>query len=179
MPTTSPSTGTTTTTPTKRPRKYLGGAARSHQTAQKYRIEISQSSTFATTVDSREVDQSTYTPWDGTLPEGALYWRVQAIDAEGNHLNWGQTRQVNKASGAVALSSPVNNVAAGGFTPFQWQAKDFAASYSIEVYKNDDLTFSTANRVILSHVEAIGLCLDQVSASFRRGLPVAGPLDRR
>ena len=73
---------------------------------------------------------------------------MQAIDAEGNHLNWGQTRQVTKASGAVALSSPVNNVAAGGFTPFQWQAKDFAASYSIEVYKNDDLTFSTANRVI-------------------------------
>ncbi len=128
--------------------RYLGGAARPHQTAQKYRIEISQSSTFATLVDSREVDQSTYTPWDGTLPEGALYWRVQAIDAEGNHLNWGQTRQVTKASGAVALSSPVNNVAAGGFTPFQWQAKDFAASYSIEVYKNDDLTFSTANRVI-------------------------------
>lgn len=127
---------------------YLDGAAPSPQTAQKYRIEISQSSTFATTVDTREVDQSTYTPWDGTLPEGTLYWRVQAVDAEGNHLNWGQTRQVTKASGAVGLSSPVGGVGVGGDTPFQWQAKDFAGSYTIEVYKNDDSTFSSANRVI-------------------------------
>ena len=66
---------------------------------------------------------------------------MQAIDAEGNHLNWGQTRHVTKKSDAVELSSPVNNFAGGGFIPFQWQAKDFAASYSIEVYKNDDLTF--------------------------------------
>jgi hypothetical protein len=129
---------------------YLGGAAPSHQTAQKYRIEISQSPTFATTVDTREVDQSTYTAWDGTLPEGDLYWRVQAIDAEGNHLNWGNgvTHKVTKQSGAVALVAPVGGIGVGGDTPFQWQAKDFAGSYSIEVYKNDDTTFSTANRMI-------------------------------
>lgn len=122
-------------------------ASPSHQTAQKYRIEISQSSTFATTVDAKEVDQSTYTPFDGTLPEGALYWRVQAIDAEGNHLNWGDTREVTKASGTVELSSPFDDVHVGGDTAFRWQPKDFAASYTIEVYKNDNGTFSSANRV--------------------------------
>ncbi len=129
---------------------YQGGAAPSPQTAQSYRIEISQVPTFSSTVDVREVDQSTYTPYDRTLPEGTLYWRVQAIDAEGNHLNWGQSRvlhQVSKQSGTVTLTAPVGGTAVGGSTPFQWQAKDFTASYALEVYKNNDTTFSTANRV--------------------------------
>jgi len=135
---------------TNQARTYQGGAEPSPQTAYRYRIEISQSSTFSTTVDVREVDQSTYTPFDGTLPEGILHWRVQAIDAENNHLNWSVARQVTKQSGTVTLTSPVGGAGVGGATPFEWQAKDFAGLYSIEVYKNDDATFSSSNRVLSS-----------------------------
>ena len=35
-----------------------------------------------------------------------------------------------------------------GTTPFRWDAAPFAASYTLEVYKNNDLTFSSTNRVV-------------------------------
>ena len=35
----------------------------------------------------------------------------------------------------------------GGTTPFRWQPQAFAKSYDIEIYANNDTTFSSANRV--------------------------------
>ena len=35
-----------------------------------------------------------------------------------------------------------------GTTPFRWTPQAFASSYDLEVYKNDDATFSAGNRVI-------------------------------
>ena len=67
--TTSGSTGRTTTTPT-RTSASDAGAQPSHQTAQRYRIQISQTDTFARPGRQQEVDQTTYTAFDRTLPEG-------------------------------------------------------------------------------------------------------------
>jgi hypothetical protein len=44
--------------------------------------------------------------------------------------------------------SPVGGAHVSGTTPFRWDAAPFAASYTLEVYKNNDLTFSSANRVL-------------------------------
>jgi len=146
---------------------YAGGAAKSPQTAQKYRIEISATNTFGTLLDYREVDQPTYTPFDGTLPEGNLFWRVQAIDAEGNHLQWSPVWHVTKDSQAVTLTSPVGGAQVGGATPFRWTPHGSAASYTVEVYKFDDATFSSANRVFTATTK-------QAAYAWSKYLPTSG-----
>ncbi|MFL6004319.1 MAG: hypothetical protein ACJ72P_16060, partial [Nocardioides sp.] len=124
---------------------YAGGLAPSYQTGQKYRIEIARNAQFSPILHSREVDQPTYTWFDDTLPEGDLWWRVQAIDAKNNRLAWSDAAKVTKDSGGVGLISPIGNVSVPGSTPFAWTPKTHAASYKIEVYKNDDANYSPAN----------------------------------
>ena len=40
-----------------------------------------------------------------------------------------------------------------GTTPFRWAAQAFASTYTIEVYRNNDRTFSAANRVFTATVK--------------------------
>jgi hypothetical protein len=125
--------------------QFAGGTAPSHQTAMKYRIEISDSASFTKTLHYQEVDQPTYTLFSETLPEGDLWWRVQAIDADGNKLAWSDPAKVTKASGGVDLTAPVDGVAVPGDTPFSWEPQQHASGYRIEVYRNDDSTYSSSN----------------------------------
>jgi hypothetical protein len=133
---------------------YQGGADPSYQTARTYRIQIATSPTFNNPVDDREVDQPFYTPYDRTLPQGLLYWRVQAVDPAGNHLTWSPVRSFSNDQPAVSLAaaggnvpSPVGGVTVAGSTPFRWAPRNGAASYNIEVYRGDDSTHSPANLV--------------------------------
>ncbi len=77
---------------------YSGGAAPSHQSGFRYRLQVSQSATIsdANAIDDVEVDQTTYTAFLKTYPEGDLWWRVQAIDAKNNRLAWSDTRKLTK-----------------------------------------------------------------------------------
>ncbi len=56
------------------------------QEARQYRIQVSTVADFAKIMDDKIVDQTTYTPFDKTYPEGQLYWRVAAIDGSSNPL---------------------------------------------------------------------------------------------
>jgi hypothetical protein len=124
---------------------------KSPQAAMQYRIQVNDSPTFSNTasqnVDDIRVDQSTYTAFSKLYPDKQLYWRVQAIDAEGNGLSWSTTRTFEKSSPAVALLSPVDGDAGAGTRAFEWEAQAYAASYQIEVAKNNDPNFSSTNRL--------------------------------
>ncbi len=63
------------------------------QEAKQYTIQVSTTSDFTNIIDTRTVDQTQYTPWTETYPEGPLYWRVQALDGSGNPLTM-QSHQV-------------------------------------------------------------------------------------
>lgn len=151
------------TTPT------YGGATPPHQTAMRYRIQVAKSATItdANAIDDVQVDQATYTAFTATYPEGDLWWRVQAVDANNNRLSWSETRKVVKATPAANLdptttptASPerpgvdssarpaFNSHEAAGSTLFQWSAEDFDATWELEVYKNDDTVPSTGNQVL-------------------------------
>lgn len=125
----------------------------STQSAKQYRLQVSTSPTFATLVESRnvDVDQTTYTPYSATYPEGNLYWRVQAVDAQGNGLTWSKPRTFVKTSPTPTPTSPVAVgdavVSTRGDSPFRWTPTVFAGSYRLEVYKNDDTAFSEINRI--------------------------------
>ena len=109
------------------------------QEARSYKIEVSTVADFASIFDTATVDQTTYTPFDKTYPEGPLYWRVQAIDGSGNTLTKSPARLVNKASPALSLTFPGNGSTQAGVPYFQWNPQAFAATYLIEVYKNGDM----------------------------------------
>ncbi len=55
---------------------------------------------------------------------------------------------MNKASPALSLTFPGNGSTQSGVPYFQWNPQAFAATYLIEVYKNGDLLFSPANKVL-------------------------------
>jgi hypothetical protein len=127
---------------------YAASGETSNQTAKQYRIQVSTTPTFTSLLENRLVDQATFTPFDRTYPEGTLYWRVQAVDGQGNALTWSATRKFTKSSPSTVLRSPVGGASTNGLAPFRWQPTDFAASYRLEVYKNGDTALSAANRVI-------------------------------
>jgi hypothetical protein len=135
------------------------------QAAMQYRIQVSTTRSFATLVDQRVVDQTSYTAWDKTYPEGTLYWRVQAIDAAGNGLTWSKGdpsageptnvagRAFTKTSAPPTLRSPITSSTGvvpqtNGSVPFTWLPTDFAGSYLLEVYKDNDTAWSPTNRVV-------------------------------
>ncbi|MDO7869277.1 Ig-like domain-containing protein [Nocardioides jiangxiensis] len=114
-----------------------------HQSATAYRVQVDDDSTFTSPLDSVVVDQPTYTAADRTYPDGVLFWRVQAIDAEGNGLTWSAPRSVTKLAAAPSL------LPSAGATPvFRWTPQPWTGSYDIEVYKDADTAASTVNRVL-------------------------------
>ena len=119
-----------------------------NQEAKSYKIEVSLAADFSTIFDTATVDQTTYTPFGKTYPEGPLYWRVQAIDGSGNTLTKSPARLVNKTSPKIATTFPTNGSTQSGVPFFQWTPQAFAATYVVEVYKNGDTLFSPANRVL-------------------------------
>ena len=119
----------------------------SSQAALAYRLQVSTNASFTALVDDVTVDQTTYTAFDRTYPEGQLYWRVQAMDGSDNLLTLPAAGSpFTKASPGPALIGP--NGATPPAQPFEWQPTDFAGSYTLEVYKNADTAASPANRVI-------------------------------
>ncbi len=118
------------------------------QEARQYRIQVSQVSDFATMFDTATVDQTTYTSSGKTYPVGPLYWRVQAIDGSGNFLTMSPTRTLTFTDSAPTQTSPANGAAVTGVPAMKWDARHYAATYTVEVYKNGDTNFSPANKVL-------------------------------
>lgn len=134
----------------------------STQSARGYHIQVDNEPSFqAPLLDDKVVDQSTYTAPDRLYPEGTLYWRVQATDAETNGLSWSAVESLTKSSPPVALSSPASGSAVPGTIPFRWDAQAFAASYTIEVNKNNDLSFSAVNRLFTTTVKTAAYAWNQ------------------
>ncbi|MBI2705068.1 MAG: fibronectin type III domain-containing protein [Actinobacteria bacterium] len=118
------------------------------QEAQTYRFQASQQADFSVLIDNVTVDQTTYTPYTATYPEGPIYWRVAAIDGSGNQLQWSIARLVNKVSPTVTLTAPSPAQSLTELPTFRWDPQDFAAKYEIEVYKNTGQPLALANRVV-------------------------------
>jgi hypothetical protein len=130
--------------------------------ARQYRIDVSTSPTFQTILDTATVDQTSYTAPTRTYPEGALYWRVSAldgssntvgtsrlVDVDGSDENVGLKPQlVTKQSPAVILRSPADGSTDSDTHALRWEPRAFTASYDVEVYKNNDGNFSPTNQVL-------------------------------
>lgn len=155
--------------------RMTGSEHPSHQTAMSYRVQVARTAqvTDGNAIDDVVVDQATYTAFRDTYPEGDLWWRVQAIDGKGNRLAWSQTRHMVKRSATPSLDltaaaheephrSSVTSPAYDGRVAaddvlLRWPTRDFDATWQVEVYKNDDTTLSTGNRVISTSTKQAAL----------------------
>jgi Bacterial Ig-like domain len=122
------------------------------QEARQYRFEAFTAADYSTAsrIDVQTIDQTTYTPFDKTYPEGPIYWRVQAIDGSQNFLTSSstvQTGSLTKTSPAVSLMLPANGATVSGVPYLQWTPQAFAAKYEVEIARNGDTLFSSGNRM--------------------------------
>lgn len=103
--------------------------------AQSYTVQTALDPGFVSQLEVATVDQTSFTSWATTYPEGTVYWRVRANDGAGtNSTVWSETRSFTKRSPVPAPVTPVNGEALGlGYT-LSWQPLAFAASYDVEVY---------------------------------------------
>lgn len=127
----------------------LSYGERGTQSAHTYHIVVDNERGFSEPhLDEATVDQTTYTSAKKLYPEGKLFWRVQAIDTEKNPLTWSDPAELTKSSPSVTLRSPVGSAAVAGSTPLEWGAQAYASRYTVEVYRDGDLSFSEGNRVL-------------------------------
>lgn len=142
----------------------------SYQEAQQYYIQISTSPSFpaGSGTWSATVDQTTFTPYASLLPDetgtSRLYWRVQAIDAYGNHLAWSAAQSFTKVSQSFGnLSTQPSGTTVPGTVTFAWDPVPFGVKYRISVYKNDDITQPLFSSVVTT----------QTAYSWNQPIPVS------
>lgn len=114
--------------------------------AYQYRIQVATDAGFQNVIDDRNVDQTTYTPYDRAYPEGPLYWRVLPYDGSGNPLAWSAAESFDKQSPAPSLMAPGAGAVITQTDPLRWQPQAYADHYDIEVYRNND--DSASNRIV-------------------------------
>ena len=56
--------------------------------AEYYNVQTASDQNFVQNVTTTKVDQTTFTSFADTYPEGTTWWRVQAVDRNGNTLAW-------------------------------------------------------------------------------------------
>lgn len=127
------------------------------QEARAYRLQIATVPNFQTVLIDHVVDELEYSVPRRLLPEGRLYWRVIPVEEGKPNMTSnsdGLARNLSTSGAYVAglpdvrtfvkaTPSPqldqVNDGRPVNETPaLTWQPAPFAASYNIEIYKNDD-----------------------------------------
>jgi len=117
--------------------------------ALKYRFQVSTVPNFQTILQTADVDQTTFTSTTSLYPENILYWRVIALDANGDPLAHSQQYDVGTADVRTYTKTtpPPTLKPVTSSWILEWNPAAYAASYDVEVYKNDDTLGQSGNKV--------------------------------
>lgn len=114
-------------------------------------MQVSTTQDFANIIHTSSlVDETVYTAYAVTFPEGQLYWRVQALDNSNNALSFSPIRALVKNSPPPQLTLPAADATVTSSPTFRWDAQPFAARFEIEIYKNIDQALSSTNKLFSS-----------------------------
>ena len=111
------------------------------------------SPSFSSPIDTRVVDQATVTAYDKLYPEGTYFWRVQALDDEDQGLTWSAVAVVHQVEPAGDPLVAGRRRRGRGDDPVPLVGSTVRRVLHVEVYKNNDLSFSTANRLVNATVK--------------------------
>ena len=112
--------------------------------ADKYNFVLAADSAFNSPIYQLNGTKNTRATPDKTVPNGTYYWRVQAVDVNGNTSPWSESRQIEK----LWADSPVLATPDDGATilfpedplVLRWDPVPGAAKYHIYISPNEDLT---------------------------------------
>ncbi len=98
----------------------------------------------------------TYTSAATTYPEGPIYWRVQALDGSGNKLAWSTNGSFLKSSPDAAGHHSCRRCDRARRRPAAAGSRsNFAKSYDVEIYKNDDRLGNSGNLVLSTNSQQV------------------------
>lgn len=112
---------------------------------------------FQNVLEQVTVDQTSFTSFANTYPEGPIYWRVRANDGSNNPLAWSATGHFEKKSPPPTLGDPASGATVRGSQPLSWDPLDYAASYDVQIYKDDDFVGNAANLVLSTSTKQVVL----------------------
>ena len=101
-------------------------------------IQVARDLQFTQIIDDTTVDQTTFTSFDTTYPDGPIYWRVQAIDKLLESPGMKRNGKFEKVSPKAQLLAPAQGASIEASAAFRWDPTPYARSYDIEVYSNND-----------------------------------------
>ncbi len=102
--------------------------------ARNYVVQTAIDRGFSAGLETVTVDQTTFTSFASTYPEGLVYWRVRALDGGGTTTVWSATGSFEKRSPVPQLLTPADGAPLAQDYTLTWDPIDFAASYDVEVY---------------------------------------------
>jgi hypothetical protein len=112
--------------------------------ADKYNFVLAADDSFNSPVYQLNGTKNTRATPYNTVPNGTYYWRVQAVDVDGNTSGWSDARSIEKLwADSPALTAPAD----GATISFpdeplvlRWDPVPGAAKYHIYISPNEDLT---------------------------------------
>ncbi len=107
-----------------------------------YQLQVAMNSTFTTPViDETDLHTYEYTPGSDLASNTIFYWRVGAFDTDGNSRGWSLASYFRTALLPPSLVWPEEAEAMfTGCPPFDWGDVSGAASYTIQIAKNNTFT---------------------------------------
>ena len=151
-----------------------------NQSAQKYRIQVDTEPSFVgLSWTPAIVDQATYTAVRQALPRGHALLAGPGARRGRQRPHLVPVAVLHQVQPGGASAVPRQRRGRCGHTPFTWQPQAFAAAYTIEVYKNNDAAFSTANRVFTATIKTPAYAWDQAVPRGPDALHLAGAPHRR
>ena len=109
--------------------------------ADAYQTQVAADSSFSTTIHDAQINENQYLATN--LKVGSYFWRVGAIDNDGNTGNWSEVNHFNiVAPDAPALTSPINSLAIRDTDKptLNWENVTNAESYIVQVSQLSDFS---------------------------------------
>lgn len=109
-----------------------------------YEIQIAQDGKFATLVldaltTQGDIHDSDFTPAKDLLPNTQYFWRVRALNEQGEHSSWSASRSFRSAILPPTLTGPLHDVQLDNKQPlFDWEDVSGAAGYQISISRYED-----------------------------------------
>jgi hypothetical protein len=102
-----------------------------------YEVQIAGSEAGVESATAVEVSEAEYTPASALTNNATHYWRVRAVDGDGQVTAWSGTNGLTVSWGSITGMSPADGATTTDTTPeLSWDAVDGAERYELQITDN-------------------------------------------